>query len=295
MRIAHITDVHVQVRPALSQVFNKRLLGSLNLYVFGRHSKFTIEVQQALVDAVTTQQPDVVACSGDLTAQATEEEFDAAHRLLGPLFERQPTVMLGGNHDVYTRGAERDRRIEQNFANWTGTGAWPRKRLIGENLAFVCVESCRTHLLSSGKVGAEQLDRLDTMLGDPDLEGRSVLVMLHYPLRNRRGEPYGPPTRALSDARALEAVLARHGGRITALLHGHEHHGFQSALPTASGDIPILNPGSSGYAWLPDQGRKAHFCVYTLTEGTLSAERFAFDGNEGRFVPEPGGAWSTGE
>ncbi len=294
MRIAHVTDIHVQVRPGLSQVLNKRLLGSVNLYLFGRHAKFTPQVQQALVDAVLALEPDVVACSGDLTAQATDEEFEAAHALLEPLFSRQPTVVVAGNHDVYTRGAERDRRIEQHFGSWTGTGEWPRKRLIGDDLAFVCVESCRAHLLSSGRVGPDQLERLDAMLRDPDLKGRAVFVMLHYPLRGRKGEPYGPATRALSDARALESVLSKHAERIAAVLHGHEHHGFRSAVPAATRDIPIFNPGSSGYAWLPAAGRKAHFCVYTVAGDDVAVERFAYDGDQGAFVPEPGGAWATG-
>lgn len=295
MRIAHVTDIHVQVRPAASELLNKRLVGSVNLYLFGRHSKFSPQVQAALVRDVAAQAPDVVACSGDLTAQATDAEFAAAHALLAPLFSRQPTVLVAGNHDVYTRGAERDRRIEHHFAAWTGTGEWPRKRLIGEDLAFVCVESCRAHLLSSGRCGPGQLDRLDTLLADPDLDGRTVLLMLHYPLRDRRGEPYGPPTRSLSDARALETVLGRHPGRVAAVLHGHEHHGFRSAVPTAGGSVPIFNPGSSGYACLPDQGRRAHFCLYTVTRGQpITVERFAYDGGRGGFLPESGGAWATG-
>jgi 3',5'-cyclic AMP phosphodiesterase CpdA len=294
MRIAHVTDIHVQVRPGLSQLFNKRLLGTVNLYLMGRHNKFSPVVQQALVEAVVAQEPDVVACSGDLTAQATDEEFEAAHKLLAPMFSRQPTVLVAGNHDVYTRAADRDRRIEERFGTWTGTGDWPRKRLIGDDLAFVCVESCRAHLLSSGKVGRGQLERLDAMLTDTDLQGRSVFVMLHYPLRDRMGEPYGPSGRALSDARAVETVLCRHTQRITAVLHGHEHHGFRSAVPSATGAIPIFNPGSSGYAWLPDKGRRAHFCVYTVQQGQTTVERFAYDGNEKAFVSEPGGAWATG-
>ncbi len=296
MRIAHVTDIHVQVRPGLGQLFNKRLLGSVNLYVFGRHGKFTPEVQQALVDAVIAQAPDIVACSGDLTAQATAAEFEAAFALLEPLFSRQPTVLVSGNHDVYTRGAERERRIEQLFGPWTGTGEWPRMRLVGEGVAFVCLESCRAHpVLSSGRVGPDQLERLDAMLRDRALKGRAVFVLLHYPLRDRRGAPYGPATRALLDAAAVEAVLAKHDERITAVLHGHEHHGFAAEVPTARGGIPIYNPGSSGYAWLPEKGRKAHFCVYTVADAEVTAiERFAYDGDQGAFVPEPGGAWATG-
>ena len=292
MRIAHITDIHVQLRPGLSQLYNKRLLGSVNLYLLGRHAKFTLQVQRALVDAVAAQQPDVIACSGDLTAQPPPVECDAAPRRGARLLARPPTVLVAGNHDVYTRGAERDRRIEELFGAWTGAGPWPRKRLIGEDLAFVCLESCRAHLLSSGKVGPEQVARLDEMLGDADLTGRTVFVMLHYPLRDREGGPYGPATRNLADAREVEAVLARHAPRIAAILHGHEHHGFRTRLSGAHGSTAIYNPGASGYAWLPERGRRAHFCVYETSGAGLSVERFGYDGEA--FRPEEGGAWATG-
>ena len=93
----------------------------------------------------------------------------------------------------------------------------------------------------------------------------------------------------IENAAAVEEVLLAHQTAVGAILHGHEHHGFRVSL----GDIPILNPGSSGYAWLPKKGRTAHFCVYTVEDKQLaSVDRFRFDGEA--FVPEPGGAWATG-
>jgi predicted phosphodiesterase len=129
------------------------------------------------------------------------------------------------------------------------------------------------------------------MLGSQTLQGRRVFILIHYPLRGRRGEPYGPAGRALSNAREVEEVLLRHADRITAILHGHEHHGFQTELTDGKNKITILNPGSSGYAWTPKTDRTAHFNVYTLNEGALTTERFRFDGEQ--FSPEPGGAYAT--
>ena len=39
VKIAHITDVHVQAPPRLSEMTGKRLLGTANLYLLGRKSK----------------------------------------------------------------------------------------------------------------------------------------------------------------------------------------------------------------------------------------------------------------
>ena len=80
---------------------------------------------------------------------------------------------------------------------------------------------------------------------------------------------------------------------VDAVLHGHEHHGFRVDVPTGGGPVPILNPGSSGYAHLPNQDRTAHFNVYTVEDGSLTGVgRRRYDGD--RFIPEPGGAYATG-
>jgi hypothetical protein len=54
-----------------------------------------------------------------------------------------------------------------------------------------------------------------------------------------------------------------------------------------------LNPGASGYAFLPERDRTAHLNVYEVdARGIHDVRRLRFDGT--RFNPEPGGAYSTG-
>jgi 3',5'-cyclic AMP phosphodiesterase CpdA len=291
MRIAHVTDIHVQVPPRLGELFNKRFLGAANLYVAGRKSHFTQASQAALVRSLEAQPVDVIACTGDLTALATEAEFEAALELLGPRFSAQPTVLIPGNHDTYTPQVCAERHIERLFGQWTGQGDWPRLHRVGP-LAFVCVDVCRARMiLSTGTADRDQLERLDALL--EGLEAEFTFVMLHYPLRDRRGQPYGPDTRNITNAAEIEAVLTRHSAKVGAVLHGHEHHGFRVELTGGQRPIPILNPGAAGYAHLPDEQRTAHYCVYTVTEGRLQdIERFTFDGQA--FAPEPGGAWASG-
>lgn len=294
MRIAHITDIHVMEPPRFTQLWGKRAMGSVNLFVLGRKSKFSRRVQEALAESVLEAEPDAVLFTGDATAQATEEEFKAFRSLYGPVLSRQPSAVIPGNHDTYTHKSYRQRAIEDHLGEWTGQGDWPRLHLLSDKLACVAVDACRAHMTSSGKVDQAQLQRLDKMLGASAVQGREVFVLIHYPLRNRRGEPYGPPARALSNAAAVEDVLLKHAHRIRAVLHGHEHHGYRTKLGSGPKSIDILNPGSSGYAWTPEKDRTAHFNIYTITEGNLEIERFRYDGDRDGFFPEPGGAYATG-
>ena len=294
IRIAHITDVHVFSPPRPWELTPKRLLGTVNLYVFGRRAHFCRTVQKALPGAVARTNPDFLICTGDLTAQATTREFEDFLDIFSPLLHQQPSFLIPGNHHTSTVAAQRDKPIEDRFSRWTGEGLWPRLHLPADGLALVAIDSCRAHPLSSGLVDPDQLKRLDELLASDVLENRKVLILLHYPLRDRHGEPYGPATRSLSNAAAVESVLLRHAHRITAILHGHEHHGFQTTLQNQESSIRILNPGAGGYAHLPKRDRTAHFNLYEIEGENLSIQRFRYSSEQQDFEPEPGGAYATG-
>ncbi len=281
MRVAHITDIHVERRPSLGELWNKRLAGAVNLYVLGRSAHFSVASQVALVRDVLALNPDVVLCTGDLTATATEAEFGAALELLAPLRERA-FLCIPGNHDVYT--GESKGRYEQ-FMGEIDTVRVSRQA----GWDIVLVRDAHPDWLSRGEVGPAGREALDRALGNGDAP---ALVALHYPLRNRRGERYGPATRALGDAAEVETILSRHP-RVRAVVHGHEHHGYRVEIPRDGQPLVEIDPGASGYAHLPGKGRTAHFCVYTLgAEQLEQVERYAFDGE--RFVPEAGGAFASG-
>ena len=112
MRLAHITDIHVARPAGLADLFNKRVLGVVNLHLLGRGSHFSQEVQAALPGAVLATCPDQIVCTGDLTSTATEAEFEGARTLLAPL-ATLPFHCIPGNHDVYTQ--ESVGRYERHF------------------------------------------------------------------------------------------------------------------------------------------------------------------------------------
>ena len=288
MKIAHITDIHVQTSPRLGELTAKRLLGTANLYLLGRKAKFSREAAAAAVSAVVAADPDVVVMTGDLTAQALDAEFSEARALLDPILSRFPTVMIPGNHDTYVRENTPGDRMRELFGAWMGDGI-PGLAIHGE-AAFLTLETCRCHPLSSGYTPEAQLEEAAALLAQA--AAKFTFLCIHYPLLNRRGEPYGPATRALSNAEAVRHWVNTTPG-LNAIVHGHEHHGFRTEIAGPNGPVSILNPGSSGYAHLPDQDRTGHLCFYTVENGALTdVGRLTFDG--AAFVPESGGAWATG-
>ena len=161
---------------------------------------------------------------------------------------------------------------------------------IVNGIRFIRLETCRCHPLSSGWTPTEQLEQAKALLETDSAE--FTFLCIHYPLLGRHGEPYGPATRALANADAVRSFVHT-TPNIDAILHGHEHHGFRTQIAGPNGPVEILNPGSSGYAYLPEKDRTAHLCLYTVEDGNLAhVERMRYDGSV--FVPEPGGAFETG-
>lgn len=293
MKIAHITDVHWMTRPPLARLWGKRFLGTANLYLRGRKDHFQRSVQDQLVEALLELDPDVLLFTGDLTAQALPEEFEVARAALEPVLATIPTFVIPGNHDVYTHGALRDARIQRWFADWMHLDDDGLGRFSMPGLTVVGLDPNRPTVLSaSGRVPDQQLAALAAALAAAPADDALVLAV-HYPLIARDGSIYDGSAHGLVNARELIDVLRGASRRPEWIVHGHVHHGYTSSLDLGDLQVPIHNPGASGYAWLPDHDRAACFNLYTTEGPQLGAvERYRF-GPDG-FSREPGGAYATG-
>lgn len=297
VRVAHITDIHFMETPPLSSLCGKRFLGSANLFLAGRRKHFERRVQLAAVEKLVALRPDLVLITGDLTAQALNSEFDTAREALDPVLSAFPTLVIPGNHDVYTRGAAKTKRIRSCFGEWMHLDG-PIGHLKGPGYTVIGLDPNRpTGIEASGRVPEDQLEALEGALNStPD--DQFLALALHYPILDRAGEVYNGWKHGLVNAADLIAVLERTNRRPDLIVHGHIHHGFHVVLPLEKGPVPIYNCGSSGYAWLPKQRRAAAMNLYTVSptnsasERLEGVERFVFDGKE--FHSEPGGAYATG-
>jgi 3',5'-cyclic AMP phosphodiesterase CpdA len=281
MRIVHLTDLHYHEPVGLRQALGKRAIGLGNLDFRGRAKRFGGPARRALVEDVLAQQPGLAVITGDLTALATPAEFARAHEVLEPLLRAVPTVLLAGNHDRYTLGSFRTRRMERTFGRWMEGGGWDATR--GEwdpgdvsmqparfdlgGVTVLTLDTARPDLVHRGRVDSDHLARLESTLASGELAGRFVILALHYPLLDREGQPYVERTHLLRGVHAVIELLRRHP--VHAVLHGHAHHWFTTALETAVGDsLPVFNCGSSGLA--PGEGRGPGYFVFDVQGDRLA-------------------------
>jgi 3',5'-cyclic AMP phosphodiesterase CpdA len=268
VRLAHVTDVHLLSLDGtrLRDFLNKRWAGGLNILLNrGRHH--LAEVFDALVDDLNRLGVDQVAFTGDVTnlSLASEFRFARAH------FDRiavGPTnaFCVPGNHDNYV--AEVAGRFEETFApycaadpgwEWPDGARWPSVRVRGD-LALVGLTTSQPSglLMGHGTVGAEQLARLEKVLGDPRLADKLRVVVMHHPSAGRHARS---KRRGLRDHEAFAEVIGRAGAEL--VLHGHEHLDLRNALDGPDGPVPVHGVQSGSYA-IDSERRRARYRVYTI-------------------------------
>lgn len=294
MRIAHVTDVHWQTAPRLADLRQpRRILGTANLYLRGRKSRFERAVQTRLVAHLESLKPDMLLVTGDLTAQALTPEFEIAKEALLPALSGCPSLVIPGNHDAYCHDAVKEKRFERHFKPWMH----PYKsiaRLDHGEVTVLGLDPNRPLLVrASGLIPEVQLSDLRDALQEPDLLNRCVVLALHYPIVDRRGDVYDGESHGLLNARALIEILAEADVKPAWVVHGHEHHGYQTNIHAKGTLIPSFDCGSSGTAFRPDLGRRAAMNVYNVEGRNLTSVERYLDQGAG-FSLEEGGPYATG-
>jgi 3',5'-cyclic AMP phosphodiesterase CpdA len=219
-------------------------------------------VRQILADA-RGHGVDHLIVSGDLTASATEREFELAREALGDLVEDPARCsVIPGNHDCHHPLALKARRFESRFGpqlhsdlpEYARQGPYPFVRLVGSEAAVVGLHSSRLPEIPGiayGKLGREQLEGLEALLGDPRLAGRAVLAVVHHAPLKPDGR-IDKLSHRLVDTRELLGLLK---GPRFAVLHGHIHHRYHHPAtahrPHLFGAGSSTQRGREGY-WLID-------------------------------------------
>lgn len=304
MRLLHMTDVHFLGPGSLSGMFGKRTLGLANLYIKGRRHYFDADavVPVAVQDALTFE-PDLFCLTGDITAMSSPSEFAAGRAAFGPLLDSMPSVVVPGNHDVYTTGAARDARMERTFGPWMSGGRWdeetagwvggasldgaapfPVKFSVGD-VDVVATNPCKPGLRASGRYPQGALAAAEELVRESRAAGRAVVYLLHYPVLEPTGEPYRDPGHALDDLDEVLASLKRTPPHL--ILHGHKHTAYRQELSADDGTaVPILGCGSTS-ALSPMRERAAGYYLVDLdAEGVNRVHRRRRDADTGRFVDD---------
>lgn len=242
-RIAHLSDPHLPPPPGafgLSDVFTKRLLSRI---AWRKKRKIhRPEVLTALVADMKAAAPDHVVISGDLTNFASPAEITAARAWLETLGDAADHTISPGNHDALAGPGGHER-----FAIWSpwlgdaGEASFPQVRVRGPVAIFnLCSALPTAPHLATGRLGTEQLQRLDAALADPAHAKRFRLVVLHHPPHQGAVSK----RKRLEDQEALRAVLAKRGADL--VLHGHAHEALVGSVRGPGGAaIPVLGVPSA--------------------------------------------------
>lgn len=322
MRIAHFSDLHVLALEGVgwARYMNKRLTGVANLALrrapldelsgawraaaermpkrFRKKDFHRTEFVRTVAREIAKTRVDHVAITGDVTNLALEPEFAAARTILEGELHLGPgdISLVPGNHDLYTRGALKQRRFGQFFADYThcdidagvdiGSGHFPYVKLRGP-CAIIGLSSAvpRLPFVAAGVLGNAQLDALSRALEHPEVKRRAPVILLHHP-------PLGPQSKTKMITEGLHDA-AEFQERLQALprglvLHGHLHKRMQGRIPTKWGALTVVGAASASLHH-EHEARMSGFNVYEFDDdGTLaSIESHVLDPTESTFHKEP--------
>ena len=286
LRFLHASDIHLLdlAGVGLSRFFNKRATGGLNLWL-GRSKKHDADRFDAMMDTAARLNVDRIVLTGDLTNLALEPEFALVRDKLAAL--PVPVTVIPGNHDTYTRGSVRAGRFERYLGPFMegdrlGEAAYPFVQRFGD-VALVGVSSAvaTLPLFATGRVGADQLERLAHVLRSLRGEGVARIVLIHHPVL----PGVSKARHDLLDLDAFGQVLAREGAEL--VLHGHEHRVVQGTLVGPDGQPIPVHGVSSGTARAARLPYAATFSLYDAGRERLEHELYAWEGGDFRPAPAP--------
>lgn len=270
--LAHLSDPHLAPLPPvrLSDLIGKRVTGFINW----RRSRAAIhrpEVLARIVADLKAQKPDHIAVTGDLVNLALPGEYAPARAWLDALGSPLDVTLVPGNHDAYVRSGVatslsqwRDYMCGDNAAAVPASFPFLRRRgplaLIGVSTSVPTLP-----LLATGRVGAEQLQRLEKMLDDGARDGFYRVVLIHHPPTSKASHYH----KRLTDGPRLRAVLARHGAEL--VIHGHNHRRQIVWLDGPKGRIPAIGVPSASEA-PPGKHDPAGYNLYRI-DGSRGAWR----------------------
>ncbi|MCP8936992.1 metallophosphoesterase [Alsobacter sp. SYSU M60028] len=238
-RLAHLSDPHLGpiARPRLRDLANKRITGYMN-WRRGRDRTHDMSLLDRLIEDMRAQEPNHIACTGDLINIGLHGEFTLARAFLEKLGPPDRVSFVPGNHDAYVRTSMGD--IERFLGPWMTSEngrfeGFPYVRLIGP-MALIGTSSAvpTGPFMASGTLGREQRARLANVLAFLGQQPLARVVLIHHP-PHRTGAKTG---RGLTDASAFEEIIDKAGAEL--ILHGHNHVTSIARIPGPKGLVPVV-------------------------------------------------------
>jgi 3',5'-cyclic AMP phosphodiesterase CpdA len=273
LTLAHISDLHIGPLPraGLRALAGKRVTGFLS-WRLKRSKIHKLEVLDVLAKDLAAQQPDHIAVTGDLVNIALPAEFSQAYEFLKRIGPADRVTVVPGNHDAYVAlpwikaaglwdeymtgrhadGGDRPPRDVRDF---------PFVRRVG-GMALIGVSTAlpTRPFSAAGELGADQLQRLDSMLEQLGDAGAFRIVMIHHP-------PFGGGAykrKSLRDSGPLAEIIAKRGCEL--MLHGHTHMSQLGRMKGPNTAVPVIGVPSAS-AVMTDHRDPSRYHIYRLSRG----------------------------
>jgi 3',5'-cyclic-AMP phosphodiesterase len=207
------------------------------------HDDSVVPKMRRLVSHLIAQDIDHVLCTGDVTENGREEEFEAFVDVFAPLLDLDRVTLVPGNHD----------RCGDDVADSIMHG----QRVVGLDLGALFVVRLdstgphnRTKFCGHGLVTPTDLLALRDVLEDAHDDQLVILMMHHHPyplpeegtlerLSRWAGLPFADALHSGVD------VLDVASGRCDVVLHGHRHVATERTHVGPRGDLGVYNAGST--------------------------------------------------
>jgi 3',5'-cyclic AMP phosphodiesterase CpdA len=193
-------------------------------------------------------------------------------------------TVIPGNHDAYVAEVVNRGTFERLFGDYqtaelrVDAAVYPFVRLRNDVALVGVATGVPTGDFGAwGRIGEDQLARLEALLSTPEVKSRRRVLLIHHPpLVNRPGED-----RNLRDRNELQDLLARLG--VDLVLHGHDHRDYFNELPGPRNTrIPVVGVGSASYDSSPD--RRSRYHVFDIDDGSITVTTYAHDRATNTFV-----------
>ena len=174
-------------------------------------------IAEGLLHDLASQEPSVVALSGDLTQRALAPQFRAARAYVNRL--PHPVLAVPGNHDLplYNLAA---RAVQPRKGYRACINRNTEPRFVRSDIALVSVDSTRHYFWKDGRVSSRQLDAVaGAFAGAPPSACR--IVMMHHPCVV---PPTFPKHNRVDNADACLEAFGAAG--VEVVLAGHMHDAF---------------------------------------------------------------------
>lgn len=179
-------------------------------------------VAERLIECVTSLEPHLVICSGDLTQRARTSQFVAARAFLDKL--PKPQMVIPGNHDVPLYNVY-DRFVNplEKFESIITPELEPF--ISDDEIAVAGINTARSLTIKGGRIGRDEAERLrDKMSQLP--ERMLKLVVTHHPFDVPDGEDEQD---IVGRAEEMLPIIASSGADVFLSGHLHKSHIGHSA------------------------------------------------------------------